>query len=82
MEALAALSLAGNIVQFVDFGIKAGKTVRELYKSTDGSTQRLSKIEKEALDQAELFKTISKGCLKDRDPQLLRLACNLLLHFR
>ena len=74
LEALVALSLVGNIVQFVDFGIKAGKTVRELCRSTDGSIQRLSEIEKEAFDQAELFKTILKGSLKDRDPKLLKLA--------
>jgi hypothetical protein len=71
LEALVALSLVGNIVQFVDFGIKTGKTVRELYKSTDGSIQRLSEIEKEAFDQAELFKKILKGSLKDRDPKLI-----------
>jgi hypothetical protein len=49
LDALVALSLAGNIVQFIDFGIKATKTVRELYKSVDGTFQRFSEIEKEAI---------------------------------
>lgn len=38
MEPLAALSLAGNIVQFVEFGGKLLKSTRELYKSSVGGT--------------------------------------------
>lgn len=55
MEVLAALGLAGNIMQFIDFGIKSAKSVRELYKSVDGSLQKLAELEKEAIIQAGLF---------------------------
>jgi hypothetical protein len=61
MEALVALSLAGNVVQFVEFGIKAIKNVRNLYKSADGVVERLSEMEKEAVDQAQFFETRFKG---------------------
>ena len=36
LESLAALSLAGNIVQFVDFGCRLFSKSRELYRSSDG----------------------------------------------
>jgi hypothetical protein len=37
MAELAALSLAGNIVQFVDFGIRLFRDLNELYKSPEGA---------------------------------------------
>jgi hypothetical protein len=37
MDPLTALSLAGNVVQFVDFGCQLLSHSRELYKSTWGS---------------------------------------------
>ena len=37
MDPLTALSLAGNVVQFVDFGNKLLSQSRELYRSTRGS---------------------------------------------
>jgi hypothetical protein len=37
MEALTALSLAGTIVQFVDFSVKILTSSREIYTSTTGS---------------------------------------------
>ena len=37
MDSLTALSLAGNVVQFVDFGNKLLSQSRELYRSTQGS---------------------------------------------
>lgn len=36
MEALAALSLAGNVIQFIEFGSKLFSQGCELYKSADG----------------------------------------------
>jgi len=36
MEALTALSLAGTIIQFVDFGTKFFSTGQEIYQSTTG----------------------------------------------
>jgi hypothetical protein len=37
MDLITALSLAGNIVQFVDFGCQLLSQSRELYRSTQGS---------------------------------------------
>lgn len=36
-EALAALGLAANIIQFVDFGVRLFSSSRELYKSAEGA---------------------------------------------
>jgi hypothetical protein len=40
MAELAALGLAGNIVQFVDFGIRLFRDLKELYKSPEGGKAR------------------------------------------
>lgn len=72
MKALVALGIAGNVVQFVDFGIKTVKAARELYKSTEGTLKTLIEIEKQAIDQAHYFQSISKGGLS-KDPELLKL---------
>jgi hypothetical protein len=37
MDPLTALSLAGNIIQFVDFGTRLLSTTKELYRSSVGS---------------------------------------------
>lgn len=39
MEALAAVSLAGNIVGFVDFASKVASQVQDIYKSASGASQ-------------------------------------------
>jgi hypothetical protein len=38
MDALTALGLAANIIQFVDFGLKVVSGARDLYISTSGTT--------------------------------------------
>jgi hypothetical protein len=45
MAELAALGLAGNIIQFVDFGIKLLGNGRELYRSATGNTAEDLEIE-------------------------------------
>ena len=37
LDPMAALGLAGNIVQFVDFSIKLVGKVHEIHKSVDGA---------------------------------------------
>jgi hypothetical protein len=49
MEALAAISLAGNVIQFVEVGVKTIKIARRMYKSADGTDQDLARLEKETL---------------------------------
>ena len=39
MEALAAVSLAGNVVAFVDFASKVASQVQDIYKSASGASQ-------------------------------------------
>jgi hypothetical protein len=43
MEALAALSVAGNFIQFVDCGVRWASTAREIYK--EGSSKDISELE-------------------------------------
>ena len=45
LESLAALSLAGNIVQFVDFGCRLFSKSRELYRSSDGVLTENAELE-------------------------------------
>ncbi|KAG0648144.1 hypothetical protein D0Z07_6009 [Hyphodiscus hymeniophilus] len=50
MDPLTALSLAGTVIQFVDFGTKLLGTAGELYKSTTGSLGVHTEIELTASD--------------------------------
>jgi hypothetical protein len=52
MEAAAALGLAGNIVQFLDFSQKLSKTIFEIWNSANGITKLNS--DKELLTQSFL----------------------------
>ena len=56
MEPLAALALAGNVLQFIDFGCKLFSQGCELYKSTDG---RLAVDDEIRLIAAELQDFVS-----------------------
>jgi phosphate uptake regulator len=57
MEPLTALSLAGNVIQFIDFSSKLFSQGCELYKSTEG---RLAVDDEIQLITAELRGLISK----------------------
>ncbi|KAF9890136.1 hypothetical protein FE257_006297 [Aspergillus nanangensis] len=50
MEALAAIGLVGNILQFVDFSSKLVKDSRQLYQSQDGYLVEYADIEKVTAD--------------------------------
>jgi hypothetical protein len=39
LDPITALGVAGNIVQFIDFGLKATSKAREIYRSADGAIQ-------------------------------------------
>ena len=64
LESIAALNLAGNIIQFIDFGCRLFSKSRELYKSSDGVLAE--DVELEII--ANSLKTLSKG-LTDGSPQ-------------
>lgn len=63
LDPLTALSLAGNIVQFVDFSTKLLAKGHELYKSADGTSVGYSELEAIAKDLQEL-----NDCLKQPTP--------------
>jgi hypothetical protein len=54
MDPLSALSLAGNIVQFIDFGGKLLSGVRELYKSPSGTLAAHHELELVTTDLSAL----------------------------
>ena len=61
LESLAALSLAGNIVQFVDFGCRLFSKSRELYRSSDGVLAENVELE----NIANSLTALSKGLRVD-----------------
>lgn len=63
MEAFAALGLAGNIVQFVDFGCKLFANAQEIYSSASGSSGRVR-------DAATIVGALNDLCkrLQERPP--------------
>jgi hypothetical protein len=54
MDPLSALSLAGNIVQFVDFGLKLLSGAVELYKSPSGTLAAHHELELVTTDLSAL----------------------------
>jgi hypothetical protein len=73
MEAVAALSLAGNVVQFAQLGINITHTAVQYYKSVDGVIKDLAKDKKEAEDLVKAFRDLSKSSLAPKDPDLIEL---------
>jgi hypothetical protein len=63
MDPLTALSLAGTVVQFVDFGCKLLSEGRQLYKSTSGKLQSNEEIEIITLDLRILLKKLHVSLL-------------------
>ena len=61
LESLAALSLAGNIVQFVDFGCRLFSKSRELYRSSDGVLAENVELENIANSLTALSKGLTPG---------------------
>src|ERR1700733_9943070 len=44
IETLAAIGLAGNIVQFVDFSCKTYYSAKEIYNSASGASQKTQNL--------------------------------------
>lgn len=40
MDPLSSLGVAGNVIQFVDFGIKLVARFNQIYRSADGALQK------------------------------------------
>jgi hypothetical protein len=58
-DALAVISLAGNIVQFVDFSIKLVSTGKELYQSADRALKENVELEEVTADLKLLSQTLT-----------------------
>jgi hypothetical protein len=73
-EALAAVSLVGNIVQFVDVGAKIIKTAREINNSKHGRTKELTSLEVSTGELRQLSRRldVSRGDLETDDQRALR----------
>lgn len=62
MDPLTALALAGNIIQFVDFGITLLSGVAQLYKSPTGSLEVHDEIELITTDLKSLVTKLRGTC--------------------
>ena len=69
MEAIAALSLASNILQFVDSGLKVTSKCKEIYSSADGVTARTATID-EIVSQTDAALKSLQGSLSTSDSDL------------
>lgn len=80
MDPVTALSLAANILQFVEFGTKLFTTGYQAYKSAKGQTDENEHIEKLTIDLESCAKSLKhntqgfQGSLSDDDLALLELA--------
>ena len=61
MDPLSALSVAGNIIQFIDFGCRLLSKARELYKSPVGSLAVHDEIILVTTDLKELVKKLRQS---------------------
>jgi hypothetical protein len=68
MEALAAIGLASNIIQFVDFGAKFIRIVAEISKSSTGRLQEHDELEVIAGDLDQQSSVINSALNASGDP--------------
>lgn len=66
IEALAAIGLAGNVVQFADFASQLVKAGRELYKSANSTTVKNEELELLARHLRDLAKAENLRRLAER----------------
>ena len=65
MDPLPALSVAGNIIQFIDFGVRLLSKARELYKSPDGTLAVHDEITLITADLKALMKKLRQSACSD-----------------
>ncbi|KAL9047908.1 MAG: hypothetical protein Q9162_007914 [Coniocarpon cinnabarinum] len=70
-EALAALGLASNIVQFIDFGLKTTSTIKEIYSSASGLTSETTTLNDIATEFEKTVSSLQKSAY-DNSPRLFR----------
>lgn len=73
LDPLSALSLAGTVVQFVDFTIKILEKGRQTYKSADGSTAEHEDLNAITNDLIRLNERLKSSMHSDREVKQLSL---------
>lgn len=68
LEAIAALSLASNIVQFVEFGCRLFSESKDLYKSSSGSLREDDVLEEVANSLTRITNDLTSSSLKHHGP--------------
>jgi hypothetical protein len=82
LDPLTAISLAGNVLQFVDFGSKVISKTRELTKSSNGTTQGAYNAEILVRDLKRVSEQLKGGvraasvALRTDDDKALEDLCN------
>lgn len=75
MEAIAALGLASNIIQIVDFSSRIISRGQEIYSSTDGSTAEHALLSDVARNLAELYQSLTvSGKVQEKGKRKLTVA--------
>jgi hypothetical protein len=67
MDPLTVLSLAGNIIQFVDFGTRLLSTTKDLYRSSKGYLAINYEIELVTTDLSDLIAKLKKSSGSQED---------------
>lgn len=74
MDPLAAVSLAGNIIQFIEFGTRLLSTTKELYRSSAGSLTVHDEIELVTTDLSILVAKLKQNWTDE--PSNFRKICD------
>jgi hypothetical protein len=61
MAELAAIGLAGNLVQFVDFGFKLSRDFKDLYQSAEGGKAKHLELEDVTIDLESLCQKLQES---------------------
>lgn len=80
MEALAAVALVGNVVQFVELATKLTSKTVEIYRSQDGTPVDNTDLEFLTKDLIDLNDRLKKSSSANTPPEIAALcaACNVV----
>lgn len=76
MDPLSALSIAGNVIQFLDFTTKLFKEAREIYHSASGASGSVRTLGTISAQLATLGKSFTPEDLKSLDLKDVAIQCN------
>ncbi len=68
MDPFSALSLAGNVIQFVDFGLRLLSEAHEIYQSPSGTTTGIIEIESIYQDLSNLSSRLKVSAVSPSKP--------------